>query len=233
MSNTKFLEAGPLPCTDLGDLYFSDRAEDQLEAQGVCVGCPLIRECLVLGLESSDGYGVWGGRTPREIRGALGIDEDGRRRDGERALADLNCPSCLADWTQLKVWHDPDAGGRWGQRDLECTRCAFLWESGPGVLLIEAEEVRRGKPAKPTKPRKSPKPVRLCDIEGCEERHVAKGLCARHYHQSTYTRVTPAPPTIATNPCSVDGCEFQSRAGGMCTPHYGKARYAAKKAARA
>ncbi|CAH0119436.1 MULTISPECIES: hypothetical protein [unclassified Paenibacillus] len=30
--------------------------------------------------------------------------------------------------------------------------------------------------------RRSPNP-RLCNLEGCNERHYAKGVCKRHYHQ--------------------------------------------------
>lgn len=40
--------------------------ERELRAQLICLGCPLIEECLELGMPEE--YGVWGGHTPEERR---------------------------------------------------------------------------------------------------------------------------------------------------------------------
>lgn len=38
------------------------------EAKTVCRACPVVSECLAWAVESGQGYGVFGGMTPRERR---------------------------------------------------------------------------------------------------------------------------------------------------------------------
>lgn len=55
------------------DIFFLDygvRTEKKKEAEdkakAICVGCPVINECLDHALTVPENYGVWGGTTPEE-----------------------------------------------------------------------------------------------------------------------------------------------------------------------
>ncbi len=52
---------------------------------------------------------------------------------------------------------------------------------------------------------------RTCAVDGCENRHSAKGLCKTHYNQSRPKR---------SGTCSVDGCDRTPLARGLCSMHY-------------
>lgn len=56
-----------------------------------------------------------------------------------------------------------------------------------------------------------PAGAKLCSIEGCHKKHVAKGLCGWHY-QIARDAIRPA--------CSVERCESPERAKGLCANHY-------------
>jgi WhiB family redox-sensing transcriptional regulator len=43
----------------------------QQEAKAICVGCPVVAECLADALDNQMEFGVWGGLTERERRALL------------------------------------------------------------------------------------------------------------------------------------------------------------------
>jgi 5-methylcytosine-specific restriction endonuclease McrA len=63
-----------------------------------------------------------------------------------------------------------------------------------------------------------------CTVEGCDNKHAAKGMCAPHYmrvknhgHTELIGRFKPMIP------CSVEGCTELVKSG-MCKMHYGRVR---------
>lgn len=49
------------------DLWFPERDQGPKggdEAKAICEGCPVIKECLAVGL--SEDFGIWGGTSPAE-----------------------------------------------------------------------------------------------------------------------------------------------------------------------
>lgn len=65
---------------------------------------------------------------------------------------------------------------------------------------------------------------RTCSVDGCENKHRARGLCSKHYQRlakgSDFIPHKPDP----TRPCSVDGCTNNGHLKGMCTKHYHRMR---------
>lgn len=55
--------------------------------------------------------------------------------------------------------------------------------------------------------------MRLCDIEGCERPHEAKGLCRSHYRAALYS--DPDRPL-----CDIEACGRTMAYRGMCEKHY-------------
>ncbi len=52
------------------------RARDaRVDAKGICLGCPVQRECLEFALRVHEPHGIWGGLTESERRHLLPIDE--------------------------------------------------------------------------------------------------------------------------------------------------------------
>lgn len=70
--------------------------------------------------------------------------------------------------------------------------------------------------------------MRVCSIEGCGRRYLAKGYCGRHYQRMVNLGSADAPVQFRDpdRGCSVDGCGEKHRAHGFCTLHY--KRWAAK-----
>ena len=64
--------------------------------------------------------------------------------------------------------------------------------------------------------------MRTCEIEGCDRKHEAKGMCQKHYMSDYYAKhyqpVPPKPPRL----CEVEGCENRHDARGYCKSHYGR-----------
>lgn len=52
--------------------------------------------------------------------------------------------------------------------------------------------------------------VKICSVDGCNEKHRAKGYCKYHY-SSIYMK---------SKKCSVDGCEKGQHSNGLCVKHY-------------
>lgn len=55
------------------------------------------------------------------------------------------------------------------------------------------------------------KPERKCEIGGCDEKHLARGLCKPHYREWQRQNATP---------CSIEGCDDPAIARGWCHTHY-------------
>lgn len=57
-------------CRGLGpDLFYPDTVGPNVgPAKAICAGCPVRQECLERGLDASEGFGVWGGLSPKERR---------------------------------------------------------------------------------------------------------------------------------------------------------------------
>jgi hypothetical protein len=71
---------------------------------------------------------------------------------------------------------------------------------------------RKGRGARNTgKSRRDRRADRVCSVEGCQDGHLARGFCKRHYrlHRSEFTET-----------CSVDGCDEIRVARGWCNLHY-------------
>jgi WhiB family transcriptional regulator, redox-sensing transcriptional regulator len=76
------------------DALFVQGAAQQ-EAKTVCIGCPVIAECLADALDNQMEFGVWGGLTERERRALLkrrpdirswrAVFEDARLREQRQA----------------------------------------------------------------------------------------------------------------------------------------------------
>ena len=65
---------------------------------------------------------------------------------------------------------------------------------------------------------------RTCSIDGCDGKHLARGLCSKHYQQLKHSGdFTPHKPD-PTRPCSVDGCTNYGHLKGMCEKHYHRMR---------
>ncbi len=48
------------------EMFFSEIADEQLEAKEHCQNCTIRPACLEYALETGEKYGVWGGMTPKE-----------------------------------------------------------------------------------------------------------------------------------------------------------------------
>lgn len=56
--------------------------------------------------------------------------------------------------------------------------------------------------------------MRICNINGCNQKHKAKGYCKIHYDRLQRGK-NPIKKT-----CSVDGCNNKHKSGGYCNTHY-------------
>lgn len=66
---------------------------------------------------------------------------------------------------------------------------------------------------------------RTCSVEGCENKHLARGLCSLHYQRLKHSGdFIPRPKPDPERPCSVDGCTNNGHLKGMCTKHYHRMR---------
>ena len=70
--------------------------------------------------------------------------------------------------------------------------------------------------------RLSPDPARVCSVEGCSTRALARGWCSKHYQRF---RVHGDPHTSLLDrengpTCTIDDCEKPSHSRGWCRAHY-------------
>ena len=50
------------------EIFFLEKGGSTLEAKAICAMCHVQDECLELGIAGVERYGIWGGRTERELR---------------------------------------------------------------------------------------------------------------------------------------------------------------------
>lgn len=60
---------GKCKSTDADALFIEGKAQN--DAKAVCIGCPVVAECLADALDNRTDHGVWGGMTERERRALL------------------------------------------------------------------------------------------------------------------------------------------------------------------
>lgn len=63
--------------------------------------------------------------------------------------------------------------------------------------------------------------MRTCDIDGCDRKHEARGLCKAHYRRLVESGdPLPNVPVRGARPtCTVDGCERPHHSNGYCDTH--------------
>ena len=85
------------------------------------------------------------------------------------------------------------------------------------------KDMRSGKLSKLWKPNdpRWKNVISFCTIEGCNEKHYAKGLCKNHYELNRRTGKTVYYKDIPKPQCSVEGCESlaTSLTSGLCAFH--------------
>jgi len=59
--------------------------------------------------------------------------------------------------------------------------------------------------------------MRICSVNGCENKHEGHGFCQKHYMRAKARGELPEQKT-----CSYDGCDKPQYAKGYCSGHYGK-----------
>lgn len=77
---------------------------------------------------------------------------------------------------------------------------------------------------RPPKP-KLPVVGRRCSLDGCERKHLARGMCSAHY--TAWTKAgrpdempVERPQKPAPTPCTIADCDARSVARGLCHVHY-------------
>jgi HNH endonuclease len=71
----------------------------------------------------------------------------------------------------------------------------------------------------------------LCSVGECYERHLARGLCEKHYyHHKWYKTLGTVSSPVPKRPlvCADPGCDEPAHCRGMCAKHYSSAQHAAK-----
>lgn len=66
-------------------------------------------------------------------------------------------------------------------------------------------------------------PKKLCSVDGCGRRHVARGFCDAHYrrwNRGTDVTTPIGAPGVPGGKCSVPGCKRRHAAKGYCHLHY-------------
>lgn len=63
--------------------------------------------------------------------------------------------------------------------------------------------------------------MKVCSVEGCNEKHHAHGYCNRHYRQfKKYGYIKNIDRVERHDKCKVEGCNGKHRANGYCYKHY-------------
>lgn len=63
-------------------------------------------------------------------------------------------------------------------------------------------------------------PSRVCDVEGCDKKHHAKGYCWMHYCRFRTHGHPLAGRGFHIEVCTVEGCDEPHTARGICRKHY-------------
>lgn len=63
--------------------------------------------------------------------------------------------------------------------------------------------------------------MKVCSIEGCDKKVIAKNLCTTHYKRLQRTGSTDDPEFINKGKtCSMEGCDHDAVALGICDMHH-------------
>ena len=66
-------------------------------------------------------------------------------------------------------------------------------------------------------------PQYICSIKGCDNPHMAKGLCNTHYYrQRTYGDPLDGVHNRVPRQCSIHGCTNKHLARDLCEKHYAR-----------
>lgn len=66
--------------------------------------------------------------------------------------------------------------------------------------------------------------MRTCNVEGCNEKHNAKGFCKKHYKGYLREQEKNKKPKKEEKVCSVNGCKRPYACKGFCSYHYQRER---------
>ena len=50
------------------DLFFPERGSSTIKAKAICNACPVQKKCLDFAVERKERFGIWGGKSVREMR---------------------------------------------------------------------------------------------------------------------------------------------------------------------
>lgn len=64
-----------------------------------------------------------------------------------------------------------------------------------------------------------PKPMRVCELDGCDRKHCACGLCRTHLQQVRRREAGVQPQKIGRSICVVEGCDRRVNTRGYCLRH--------------
>lgn len=64
--------------------------------------------------------------------------------------------------------------------------------------------------------------TRLCEVDGCERKYCAKGMCNTHWMRAWRAAKAETRPAKAVRLCDIEGCERKHQAKGMCSGHYNR-----------
>jgi Transcription factor WhiB len=102
------------------DPFFAGTEDADREAKAICATCPVTDPCLAFAIRTGQLWGIWGGKTPQELRPLIAHDRRGRARDRHAPAGHPN-----ASKTHCKRGHPFDAANTYyapdGQR--RCRTC--------------------------------------------------------------------------------------------------------------
>ncbi len=119
------------------EFFFSEDSKEKAVAKSMCAICPVRRDCLKWALETSQIWGIWGGKDEHEIRRTLSVNADGAEIRRDRYP---QCLFCGATAKRLEpVIADNPEGGRWTTvRLVSCLDCGFTWRSRTSSNAVTA-----------------------------------------------------------------------------------------------
>ena len=119
------------------EFFFSEEPKEKAVARSMCAICPVRKECIKWALETSQIWGIWGGKDEHEIRRTLSVNADGAEIRRDRYPQCLFC-GATAKKLEPIIADNPD-GGRWTTvRLVNCTDCGFTWRSRTSSNAVNA-----------------------------------------------------------------------------------------------
>jgi WhiB family transcriptional regulator, redox-sensing transcriptional regulator len=102
------------------DPFFAATEDGDRQAKAICATCSVADPCLAFAVRTGQLWGIWGGKTPQELRPLIARDRHGRARDWRLSSGHPN-----ASKTHCKRGHPFDAVNTYyaldGQR--RCRTC--------------------------------------------------------------------------------------------------------------